>query len=477
MDIDAGLINKLKDSNINCLHIILDFTVRYNTHTPEEKTRLERLFVCHATLYNRNDVVKCLQPLKPGGNVNPLTIAVKQNNLELIKLFVDAGYDTSSREGDGFKAACDISAIQLAIKEDNAEAMLIMRRKHDDGFLLCRCSHLHSVKCFKKLFQEAFSHKKFEYLFPLMIDALLSFSLDILAYLVNELKSDASYWKLKHCHLVQTAAKQTRRIHCNQNASQNLVGIIRYLIEQEVTVCFEDENHSNPLQFVLLCIHLSVLTDKVKQSFSTICKLLLDAMKKETGSALPVPMYNISTCVNTYCELVERGQQSSGDAEFCMHLLEMCLAAGVNPNSRTKSRYPLMYKVNHSLNELISKGSDTNWRVCENICVLLFTYGEKPDHIYPCLHTAMSRSFTTTQYLVLQAISMMDSTVLNEFRKHTSALILGERKDEFDCIKWEKSLKELCRCELYKHIPNRRMAAHVEDLPLPKLLKNFLLFR
>ena len=478
MDIAAELINKLKDRSISCQDIIQDFRERYKyIYIAEEAIRLERLFLCHATVYNRNDVVKCLQPLKPGGNMNPLVIAVKLNNLELIKLFVDAGYDTNSKEGDGFKAACDISAIELAIKEENVEAMLIMRCQHYDVFLLCYCITHNSISCFKNLLPKAFNYMEREELYILTNMCIAYFNLDILEYLVTELKSDAGFWESKYSQLVHKAAKLTYHMCYKEKAAKNLELIIHYLIiEEEIEVSTVDMTGANPLDYVLTGAYASILTDSIGQSITKICKLLLDAMKRETGLALPVPVYNVWQCVDVLCKLVGKGILSKYDEEFYMGLLKMFLDTGVNPLPRTFSG-SLMHEVNNSLCVLTSNGSDASWRICENICILLFTYGEKPDCIYPCLQTAMSTSFTTTKYLVLQAISMMDSFVLNQVKKHAAGLVLGERKDEFDCIRWEKSLKEICRCALYNYIPNRRMAAHVDDLPLPNLVKQYLLFK
>ena len=477
MDIGNELINKLKDRNINCQDIILDFKETWNTHTEREVTRLERLFLCQATLYNRNDVVKCLRPFPRGGNVNPLTIAVKQNNLELIKLFVDAGYERYSQEGDGFQDVCDISAMELSIKEQNVEAMLIMKGKQHDSNLFSLCLHHNSVKCLKKLLQEASCYREFGNLYSLMKRSISCFNLVMLKCVVEELKSDTNYLNFRQSQLVHKAAQSMEFIQSNQKSAQSLVEIIRYLVEHRIKVSSENTNDVNALHYMLKGIPTILLNDGIKQSISTICKILLDAMRRETGAALPVPVFNLIECVNTLYKLIAKYDKCH--EEFGMQLLEMLLEAGVNPRPTNRLGWPLMKEVKSHLMNYNDNSSPTYYRVCENIYILLLSYGELPD--YNMLHflvTAMRRNFKAIIHLVVQAISMMDSDVLHEFRTCWAPLLLWDKhKDEFDCIRWEKSLKELCRCELYKHIPNRRMATHVDDLPLPKPLKKFLLLK
>ena len=145
MELDKGLLEKLKDTDITSEEIMQDFNKLYSNHKSEVATHLKRKFISHATLHKRNDVVKSLQPFQPGGNVDPLSLAVQHNNLELVRLFVDAGYSIYGSRGDtnGLDDRwVEEGPIQLAIGNDNVEAMnILMPTLPDEHDMYCTLLH------------------------------------------------------------------------------------------------------------------------------------------------------------------------------------------------------------------------------------------------------------------------------------------------------------------------------------------------
>ena len=111
--------------------------------------------------------------------------------------------------------------------------------------------------------------------------------------------------------------------------------------------------------------------------------------------------------------------------------------------------------------------------------LLLLVYGIKPDQscfriLYHLLE--YNRPSTTTE-LVLPILSLMSAKDIHLFREHVADTNAEQNKKVDVSLVSEhfcKSLRELCRCVLYNHIKHRRMAAHVNSLPLPNLLKDYL---
>ena len=108
---------------------------------------------------------------------------------------------------------------------------------------------------------------------------------------------------------------------------------------------------------------------------------------------------------------------------------------------------------------------------------ILLAYGNKPDSAwFPFLSEVMKpgdESFGNYRSkdggenlfdLADAGLSLMD---------HKDMLAACRLQD----VKYEVSLKKLCRNVLYKCVPERKMALHAQKLPLPKLLKDFLMLK
>ena len=108
---------------------------------------------------------------------------------------------------------------------------------------------------------------------------------------------------------------------------------------------------------------------------------------------------------------------------------------------------------------------------------ILLGYGNKPDSAwFPFLSRVMKPGDGSLVYyksknpgenlldLADMALSLMD---------HEDMLAARRLKD----VKYEISLKKLCRNVLYKSVPERKMALYAKELPLPQLIIDFLLLK
>ena len=109
-----------------------------------------------------------------------------------------------------------------------------------------------------------------------------------------------------------------------------------------------------------------------------------------------------------------------------------------------------------------------NPEICQSLnrfCKLFLVYGSVPD-IEMCRFASVCFK-SKPPYLTDVAsciLKMVDNRTLCRF-SHCNKAFKGVR-----------SLQELCRYELYRLVPNRRMAEHKDKLPLPTPVKQFLIF-
>ena len=262
--------------------------------------------------------------------------------------------------------------------------------------------------------------------------------------------------------------------------AQDFTETVRYLLEQGIKASEETTGNFNPLQCFLNCSvrkYENINEDK-KQSVVTVCRMLLDAMKRETGLSLPVPKVNVLYGLTAISFQRRYNSQDQRAIDLIMQLIQMLLRSGVNPHSVLPSRRSLMYEVN---NDLVGYRKHT-FKATAEFCRLLFIYGEKPDELHWFLFEVILENSIFWKETIFNAVSLMAPDVLHDLKTHVTETIKGTRNkcknyEIFKCIRWVKSLQDTCRCVLYNNIPHRRMAAHVDQLPLPPPLKDFLLFQ
>ena len=107
----------------------------------------------------------------------------------------------------------------------------------------------------------------------------------------------------------------------------------------------------------------------------------------------------------------------------------------------------------------------------------LFIYGDKPGpdclEFLCCVLEWKPRDLLP---IVPLAIALMDADALLQFQQRVSKMI-SDKPGLIVSVNFCKSLKEQCRSVLYSNIRHRNMAAHVNLLPLPIVIKDFLLFK
>ena len=163
--------------------------------------------------------------------------------------------------------------------------------------------------------------------------------------------------------------------------AQDFTETMRYLLEQGIKASKKVTENFNPLRCFLNCNirkYKDINEDK-KQSIVTVCRMLLDAMKRETGLSLPVPKLNV---LHGLTAIVFQHQYNSQDQcaiDLMMtQLFQMFLWSGVNPHSVLPSRRSLMWEVNHDL-VLYRKHK---FKATAEFCRLLFICGEKPNVLH-----------------------------------------------------------------------------------------------
>ena len=446
MDLDLELVDMLQDTNITSEDII--------------------------HFYNKRDTCNKTK-------VKHLITAMQENNQELVQLFVDAGNDTGKGKfGDN-------GAMEIAIKQDNVHLMNIMRKTIRNKRNLVECSISHgAIKCFKSELRKFLENGQHLDPLDLGLRTLLLFRIDIVKYLVDIGMIDFKWkcWERDDQNLLHFVAKRFDYISHTREicTTQNFADTVRYLLAQGIKASKENKGNLNPLWYLLNSnkIRYAEVTEDEKQSIVTVCNMLLDAMKRESGSLLPVSQQNLTLAVSIFFYLHYDSQhpfsiQKQRAIDLVMQLFQMFLQSGVNPHSVLHSGYSLMWEVNRDL-VLYRMHKFESAAV---VCKLLFIYGQKPDELVPFLFTAISENRVFLKELVLNAVSLMASGVLNRFKTQTCEKFEDKDKVIYKCIRWRKSLEEMCRCVLYANIPHRRMPAHVDNLPLPPPLKSFLIFQ
>ena len=180
-----SLVNSLNNVDVSSEDIMKEFIKLYQK--TDNMKFWHRLFVCHATACNRNDVIKQCAPFFVSKDLNPLTVAVKTQNLELIELFLKAGYRADGIEYDGFVRDFLngelFSALCITLIQDDVKVMMMLRKVHKEEWILYVSISRHAIKCFRELFQEVDIQNKT--MMEKILSLALMYDLDILKELVG----------------------------------------------------------------------------------------------------------------------------------------------------------------------------------------------------------------------------------------------------------------------------------------------------
>ena len=125
--------------------------------------------------------------------------------------------------------------------------------------------------------------------------------------------------------------------------------------------------------------------------------------------------------------------------------------------------------------------SELNEHVCR-YHKLLLRYGYRPGAgCIMFLHVTLDLQPEGLVELVPCMLNMMNNQHLDKFWNHAYYKMLTSQTEQLGRCGIERfyvrSLKDLCRYELYNHVAKRRMAVYVDQLPLPNALKQYLIFQ
>ena len=502
------------------------YRIHPNTNTNVSETHhrtLEDAFLCLAAMHGRVDIFACNHPLFTDTFFNPLTVAVYHKDIELIQILVEAGYQ-SDQDAYAFRGifSKDIdTALNFVLQEDDVEVMMLILpalKCTSQCQLLQMVSFNQAEKCFLAILQK-YKQTPEELHMDSVYETALTFSVKVLKEMKRRGHEDFTR-HFQHAWKSGTVLHGAPYLFTNTDPC-SLGSILKYLISQGVRAYKMDRVAQFPID--VLVGHLDLNPEEVsdvdefKLEYHYLldgAKILLEAMRKERpGLELPIPRISVALLQFYFYKILKRliSTNAQSDQEManlhldiCVKMLEMILATGVNLGEDAMEIYksPSNYTIPPDESFL-----EKNWN-CANkrsilslpfavdftkyqtkiqvyekqimkMRTLLLVFGAKPDqscfHMLYCL-LEYNRPSTTAE-LVLPILSLMSAEDIHQFRKHVADTNAQQNKNVDISLVSEhfcKSLSDSCRYVLYNHIKHRRMAAHVNSLPLPTTVKEYL---
>ena len=248
-------------------------------------------------------------------------------------------------------------------------------------------------------------------------------------------------------------------------------------------------------------------------------KILLKTMMRQNEARLPIPMHVIANLQADFFDYLRFNRVSKNNVitvakeplSFLLNALHMALSAGVNleekkcqlstpscscdlPDSLT------LFHIKPSVLYRFVKphdGANTDpilFAKLAEFYEILFVHGNKPDRNW-CIFVLQVVSFQKPELFKLggMSLSLMDhedwqhvQSKLNISHKRAVRSVPGNAEEEetkagklelLETYRGPKSLQDMCRKVLYDNVQDRRMVKYVGDLPLPTLVKQYLLFK
>ena len=476
--------------------------------------KVEEAFLCLAAMHDRVDIFECRQPLSSLSTYffNPLTVAVYHRNIELIKLLVKAGYPSDQHARDLFGIfSIDInSAMDCALMADDVEVMSLLLpavKSNSQQELLNMVKLNKAEKCFLDILMKMDPRNAPAHVY------VTAFAFGVKVFEEMKRMGFEDFAKPVRSQWDGGTILHFAPYFCSDTGS--LSSILNFLISQGARA--DKFNCRQMLAFDVIIARLNPenvynVADvaEFRQKFHYLLdatEILLGAMRRERDvEELLVPCASVCGLQNRFYTclicLVKTNDQFNQDVanlhlDICINMMEMTLVAGVDLASDAEVPFDL-----HSLRRIpMPRGTHPylnfhSWLIKVNLVrnhtkiqvyekaitrmnLLLLVYGIKPDQscfriLYHLLE--YNRPFTTME-LVLPILGLMSAEDIHLFRKHVADTNAEQNKNVDVSLVSEhfcKSLRELCRCVLYNHIKHRRMAAHVNSLPLPNQLKDYL---
>ena len=488
MDQANQLVKLLKDPHISSEDILKEFDKLYQETDTSDKMFWKKLFICHATACDRNDVVRLCEPFFVSKDLNPLTIAVKKQNLELIEIFVNVGHRADEFEHEGFvmeyldgEVVC---AMDIAMMQDNVYVMQMLMNVHKNDRIVHLSIRRHAIKCFRELFKEVDTQDR-AVMEKVYFPALL-FDLDILKELV-----DLGYMDVNHKwgngygtslhHAANNVVHQTR---WRSNLTCYLT-LIKYLLSSGAKAFVFNLQQKLPLDEALNklndLLHNPQAIQHCWEDLIHGCRLLIEAMKQETGLAFPVPLLSILRIWRGFDQVLvslsSSGFQGSDDQIEQILSLYIDLAKLIFPYSDLHSGSGnCLESYDFVRNSAIFAEESKVLCYVLTFHKLLFIHGFEPvtqNGWFWFLFTVLKRKPPHLLDIVDMSLSLMDRDVLSQFQVYVKRRGITESGVSVD---FRHSLASLCRRVLYNSVRHRKMINFVHSLQLPYRIKDYLLF-
>ena len=171
---------------------------------------------------------------------------------------------------------------------------------------------------------------------------------------------------------------------------------------------------------------------------------------------------------------------------FLSKILQLLLSSGVDLTNATidtdhcSLSYTLLFC--DVVKCLPRKDIDSLFPYLMKLHTLLLSYGYQPDtwwfdgllnvlKLKPAADAEKDNTSTSDfDTFVMRSVNMMNKDTRRKFQAHIKQATNPPN------INFCLSLEQECRGVLYQNVPKRRMVAYVDQLPLPKSLKTFLIF-
>ena len=469
-------------------------------------------FLCLAAMYDRVDIFESRQCLYPATTFNPLTVAVYHRNIDLIKLLVKAGYHSDQHARDFFrifsmKIGC---AMDYALMVDDVEVMSLLLPALKCTSQLRLLQMVRSTKA-EKCFLDILTKMDPRNAPADVYVTAVTFNVKVLGEMKRMgfedfAKPVGSRWE-------GGTTLHAALYFCDDTDS--LSSILNFLISEGVRADRFNDRQMLAFDFIIGDLNPgNVYNVADVAEFKQKCHYLLDAaeillgvMRRERGGEELLVPYASVCCIqqlfySCLLRLVTTNAPFNQDVanlhlDICINMMEMTLATGVDLASDEEFPFDLhilrmtpmpkcthpFYNIHSWLLKVNLIRNHTKIQVYEKPIIrmntLLLVYGMKPDQscfrlLYHLLE--YNRPSTTTE-LVLPILSLMSAEDIHQFRKHVEDTNAQQNKNvDISLVSKHfcKSLSDSCRYLLYNHIKHRRMAAHVNSLPLPNQLKDYL---
>ena len=474
-------------------------------------------FLCLVAMCGRADVFECNEPLRSYNHsgCNPLTVAAYHGNLKLIRILIKAGYhadQVTDEFADIFSGEFFLpTAMNCALIRDDVEVMRMLRPaiKKNTTKLLSDAARNKAEKCFLVILKEKRKKEKID------LDRVFTAAMENFNVYVLEVMTSIGYdmtRRFSSLHARGTMLHAAVELISNPHNNRSHVNVLSYLMTQGVKA--SDVNQVKQLPVDLIIKHLSSLRTFHRRDLSEhrkyhlrcldAARILLRAMQEEkAGKSQLIPnssVFELQTQFYSmlsdvldkhdpqYNPLTAQGKLA---LDVFIEMLRMILTAGVtdvhklcSQLSRTTYRGGHTYGQNDFISNTLTLFS-ANLPAYEdklvNFHVVLLAFGMKPDSSYfKFLSFLLEMELTPkTTILIHAALSLMSAREIQRFKQHVSDINRHQNKALNVATITEKSvksLKESCRRVLYGNIPDRRMAVHVNCLPVPTKVKEYLVF-